>query len=309
MPKSFLQSAFWVGLKQSEGKQLEQISGAWWEKRHVPFVGKYWYGAHVAHDSVEELITQARVAGVVFLRVDAADAKTNELFVGAGLKGQKVREEQPATSLILDLTQTEEELLAGMKSKTRYNIKVAQKHGVVTEVVEGVLPEQVFEQAWGLLEQTAKRHGISNHPKSHYQAVNQSGEGVWVLSHKDDELLSAHYCIGHDGRLVYLYGASSTAHKEFMSPYATQWATIKWAKVKGFVEYDFWGIAPLKSGVNAGEKLSSANFVQKHRFSGVTRFKIGFGGKVVNYPPTTEFVLRPGKYKWYRLLKFVRKFV
>lgn len=305
MLKSFLQSEHWVVFKRSVGKSLFQAAGSWWEKRSVPLVGTYWYGPRVQIDDVQQLLAEAKEAGVVFLRVDATDQETYDQLVASGVVLHQVKEEQPATSLLLDLTKTEDELRKAMKAKTRYNIGVAQKHGLETEVIEGVLPEAVFADVWSLMDQTTSRHGIRNYSREYYEGLNQAGFGIWVLTAKDDQLLSAHYCVGQNGRLVYLYGASSTKSKQLMSAYLTQWTTIVWAKEHGFSEYDFWGIAPRNADALA-ESQSMKDFNASHQLSGVTRFKIGFGGEVISYPSTVEIPLRPLRYQWYRLLKQIR---
>ena len=284
MSKSFLQSQAWLSVYKEEGKTVHQIAqGFSFVERHVGGVA-YWYGPHVSGSDAESVISAAKKSGAAFIRISPVDQQTADAFSGS----KKVKDAEPSTSLVLDLTQSEDQLLAGMKSKTRYNVNLAQRKGVRTEIVEGVLDDAMFEQVWKLYEQTAKRKRIRNHPNSHYQIV--SSHGFWVLSWLGGELLVANFCVTNEGTTTYLYGASSDKHKDIMAPYAAQWETIKWAKSHGNLRYDFWGIAP--------------DGVDDHPYASITRFKKGFGGEVVTYPGTFDLVLAPFRY-W--LFSFAKK--
>ncbi len=304
---SFLQSENW--LKNFEkvydfGRDFSFI------QRKIPLLKfKYWYGSHVsvvhingAHikynsttsptidsdfgsDSKEPtkvLIEKAKQSGVVFVRFSPYDLKTLETFQKTKFKIRKVKDVEPAVSLILDLQKSEDELLKQMKSKTRYNIRLAEKHGVQIQILENI-SEEVFEKVWKLFEQTAQRKKIRNHPKKYYK----NKKGVWVLAWKEENLLVANFCVTYEDTFTYLFGASSDENKKLMAPYLAQWQSIKWAKQKGFKKYDFWGV--------------------EERYPGVARFKKGFAGEVVEYLGTFELILHPIKYKLYRIIKKLKQ--
>ena len=84
--------------------------------------------------------------------------------------------------------------------------------------------------------------------------------------------------------MTYLHGGSSREHKELMAPYLLHWRIMEEAKRRGMAQYDLWGI-------------------DGDRWPGVTRFKKGFGGSGVFYPPSLEVVYRPLWYKIYRVMK------
>ncbi len=292
MAKSFLQSRAWLAFLASEGKATHGQPPEWqWVERSLGFLGTYWYGGLLrgGKEDVVRVLREACDAGVTFLRVSPADTETFDAFVLSVPSMRRVADAQPSTSLVLDLRADEAALLSQFKTKTRYDIGVAQRHGVRVEVRTAPLDEATFSKVWELYAYTAGRHGIRNHPRAHY--ANAPGE--WVLSWLGDELLNAHFCVGHDGVYTYLYGASSAAHKDAMASYLTQWATIRHAKSAGYTAYDFWGIAP-----DAADAT--------HPYHGITRFKMGFGGEVVRYPGTFEIPIARGRYMVYRLAKFVR---
>lgn len=292
MAQSFLQSPAWLAFLASEGQRLHGHAPQWqWTERSLGLLGSYWYGGlvHGGKDDVMGVFGDARRVGVVFLRVSPADTTTADMVRQVAPAMRRVNDAQPSTSLVLNLSPDEEALLRGFKTKTRYNIGVAERRGVRVEIVQSPIDAVTFEKVWSLYEDTARRHGIRNHPRAHYAHA----PGEWVLAWLGDELLNAHFCVGYDGVYTYLYGASSAKHKDAMASYLTQWATIRHAKNQGYASYDFWGIAP-----DAADTT--------HPYHGITRFKMGFGGAIVSYPGTYEIPVARVRYVLYRGVKWVR---
>lgn len=225
---------------------------------------------------VQEL---AKKENCIFLRLDPSwqenylDNK-NLKFVG---------QVQPKQTLILDLDKIEEELLAGMKAKTRYNIKVAQKHGV--EIIDG--PEY-FEDFWRLMQKTSSRQEIVPHIKDYYQKMLESlGDSIKLIVAKfDQKIIVANLVVFFGDWCVYLHGASDYQYRQIMAPYLLQWETIKLAKQAGKKYYDFWG-------------------VDQDKWPGVTRFKTGFAPKqkFTKYIGAWDEVYSKFWYTIYNLLK------
>jgi lipid II:glycine glycyltransferase (peptidoglycan interpeptide bridge formation enzyme) len=86
--------------------------------------------------------------------------------------------------------------------------------------------------------------------------------------------------------------------------YLLQWEGIRLGKKLGYTHYDFFGIAPACKG-ERGEYV----YDEKHQYAGVTRFKLGFGGEVVEHPGTFDLILQPMKYKVYQLFRTLRRLV
>lgn len=289
---SFLQSPEWLAIAREQGKKIIASNETCnWVERSIPLVGNYWYGGHIVADTAiaRAALSQAREQKMVFVRITPFDTATLDAFRHAGARPVAVKDEQPSTSLLLDLQRTVEQLKAQMKPKTRYNIGLALRHGVRVEMHEEPLSDALFAAVWELYEDTAARHKIRNHPREHYRSMR----GVWVLAWHEQDLLAAHFCFGSAETLYYVYGASSVRKKALMAPYLTQWETIVWAKERGYKHYDFWGIAPNLEDV-------------AHPYYGITRFKLGFGGAIVQYPGTFEIPLDGWRYFLYRVLKKAR---
>jgi len=194
----------------------------------------------------------------------------------------------PTTSLVLDLSLDEEELLRQMKPKGRYNIKVAHKHGVTIE------EDKQVDDFYDLLTKTGDRDGFGIHPESYYQNMLDSmpENAQLLLAEYDGKIISGGIFIYLDEWGIYYYGASDNEYRNVMAPYLIQWHAIKEAKERGCKYYDFLGIAPEIS--------------KNHPWKGVTQFKKKFGGKVVNYPKAKEMILNKFWHLLYKIYKKLR---
>lgn len=170
----------------------------------------------------------------------------------------------PSTTLFVDLSKSEEEILSHMKQKTRYNIRLAKRKGV--EVKFG--GRENFAQFYDLYTQTAKRNNFTIHSPSFFTPffeVNDSHASFSLLiAYLDDTPLSAMFLTLGGKRATYLFGASSNEHRESMSTYALQFKAMQIAKEAGCEVYDMFGIAPTVE--------------KNHPMSGLNQFKLGFGG-------------------------------
>ncbi len=188
-------------------------------------------------------------------------------------------------SRILDLTQTEDQILSQMEPKGRYNIKVAQKHGITVEQSNDV------DAFYELLKGTGGRDGFVINSKAHYSRFLSELEGSFLLiAMHDKKPIAGLIGVTWNGAGYYYYGASDYAHRNLMAPYLVQWEGMKLCKGKGCTTYDLLGIAPTGAA-------------DDHPWAGITGFKARFGGTVIEYPPEQEIVLRPvvrGLLQWKR---------
>lgn len=215
----------------------------------------------------------------------------------------KTQAVQPQDTLVLDLSMSEEELLNGMHHKTRYNIRLAVKHGVIIREAQAEADLEIF---WRLMTATAKRDDFHSHPHDYYLNLwksfadtdinNQLDLTIKLLiAQKGNEPLAAGLFSFFGDRAVYLHGASADSRRELMAPYLLQWQAIKIAKLAGYQIFDFWGITPAKRKIKANEKVN--------KWQGITRFKKGFGGREVNFVGAWDWVYNKLWYKFYRLGK------
>jgi len=225
----------------------------------------------------------------VFFRFDFPDSrlpiKLNGDFVKASI------DVQPRHTLILNLQKDQNDLLQEMKPKTRYNIRLAKRKGV--QIRQGLKPRDL-NRFLELIETTAKRGRFRVHPADYYRRmVEVLGKGGLLRIFSADyrgKTIAANLVLFFGRLATYLHGGSDNQHRNVMAPHLLQWEQIQEAKRRGCFQYDFWGIRP---------KVQSLKF-KVQSWSGITRFKRGFGGKEVSYAGTHDLVLNPF---WYRIYK------
>jgi lipid II:glycine glycyltransferase (peptidoglycan interpeptide bridge formation enzyme) len=311
----FLQSWEWGEFQISLGRKVFRFADknflAQIIELSLPLGKKYWFvpkgpisSSHDPQSTIQEpaseLKNKAKEAGAVFLRLepigsgssaDEGELSLSEVWRGLATKfGAKYSHDiNPRATSIIDLSQTEEELLATMHPKTRYNIHISEKHGVAVgprRPVNGAL----FDRVWELFTETAKRDGFRLHLRGYYEKqINMPGIEVYGAEY-DGKLLAAAVVMFENGTATYLHGASSNALRNVMAPYALHWTIMKQAKERGFTHYDLWGISDdPKSG-----------------WTGITRFKRGFGGVDVLAIGTLDLPMNRFWYSVYRLARRLR---
>ncbi len=187
--------------------------------------------------------------------------------------------EQLEATIVLDLTQNEDKLLAAMHQKCRYNIKVAKKHGVLVSQHRGD-DQKALDSLYTLLRETAGRDGFTHLPKSHYEAFLKHLEGsFFLMAWHNEEPIAGLLGVTWKQTGFYYYGASAHKHRHLMAPYLLQWETMMHCKQLECLQYDLLGIAPEGSA-------------EDNPWRGITEFKRKFGGKVITYPPEQMIVLR-----------------
>lgn len=201
---------------------------------------------------------------------------------------------QPGSTLVTDLTLTEEELLTGMHNKTRYNIKVATKHGVSVNSTE-----VAKEDAIALLSETSERQKYKSYSSAYYKNLMEFFAGkenadctikLYEAIYEGAPIASA-IMIDHSTTRTYLFGGSDNSKRNLMAPYALHWQAMRDAKQVGFVSYDWWGIETA-TGATPG-------FVQ---------FKLRWGGTQKFYAGSRDIVLNSTWYIAYNALRKVNRF-
>jgi lipid II:glycine glycyltransferase (peptidoglycan interpeptide bridge formation enzyme) len=263
---------------------------------------------------LNDLQSFAKQQGAIFLKIDP------DVVLGTGVpasedevvdaNGQLVMNElkrrgwgyasdqiQFKNTVVIDLNPTEEEMLARMKQKTRYNIRLAEKKSVSLRVgTKDDLP-----MLYKMYAETSVRDGFVIRNDGYYKTVWEmfmSGEQSKIenrrseiphaeplIAEVDGEPVAAIFVFYFSGRAYYVYGMSRNMHREKMPTYLLQWEAMKRAKLKGCVVYDLWGAPEV--------------FDESDSMWGVYRFKEGLGGKVVRTLGAWDFAPSPLWYKMY----------
>ena len=244
-----------------------------------------WANREVREAFVGEIKEIAKQQGCSFVRV-RPQIEENEgnsrMFAEMGFKSAPMHLHAELTHQ-LDIIGSEEELLAGMRKATRYEIRQAEKLGV--KVTVGRDPSDIAD-FYDLQMQTAKRQGFVPFSKlfleEQFRVFAKDDQTLLYTAWMGKEKLAQAMVIFYGQEADYHYGASSEQGRKYPGAYLIQWEAIKEAKKRGIERYNFWGVAP------QGET--------KHRFYGVSLFKRGFGGQDVGYLHARDLVVDWPKY-------------
>lgn len=280
-----------------------------------------WANESLRKRVLDDLQSFAKKQGAIFLKLDP------DVVLGRGVpasvdevtenSGQAVRSDlrrrgwvessdqiQFRNTVMVDLSASEEEILMRMKQKTRYNVRLAEKKGVMVRV--GGVDD--LPMLYKMYAETSVRDGFVIRDEGYYMTVWKTymskvesqrlePSAVPLVAEVDGEAVAAIFLFMFAGRGYYVYGMSRNAHREKMPTYLLQWAAMKHAKAHGCLTYDLWGAPDV--------------FDESDSMWGVYRFKEGLGGDVVRTLGAYDFA--PSKF-WYsmysdvmpRVLDFMR---
>jgi len=275
-----LQSSRWGALKAQFGWRVERVAlerdgrivaGAQVLLRRLPwgqtlaYVPKGplvdWNDAEQVRTLLKAIASVARRHRAVALKIEPDlpdDSQLAARLAGYGFRpGHTV---QPRSTIVVDLTPEPEAILGRMKSKWRYNVRLAARKGVtVREGTEVDLP--AFQQ---LMEETSRRDDFAVHSFDYqtaaYHLIVPAGQAVWLLAEYESKLLAGIVVFGFGDKAWYFWGASSGQHRNLMPNHALQWAAMRWARERGCRTYDLCGIpdevgadpAPYEDRENSG---------------------------------------------------------
>jgi lipid II:glycine glycyltransferase (peptidoglycan interpeptide bridge formation enzyme) len=310
-----LQLSGWGALKVGSGWQAEQVSvpdgaqggaiqaGALllFQRRLGLTLGYVprgplvvWNDTAMLRALLEALRASCREHGASVLKVEPelADTPANRATLASlGLR-PSMQSVQPRSTIQLDITGSEDEILARMKSKWRYNVRLAERKGITVRACsEADLP--VFN---ALMAETAQRDRFDVHSAAYYNAafaLLAPEHANFLLAEFEGRPVAAIVVCAVGHKAWYLWGASSDSERNRMPNHALQWAGMRWARSRGATLYDFWGIPDelgqlaqgLRNGDGSGTPVEELPVelerLPSHDLWGVYRFKQGFGGHVV----------------------------
>ncbi len=201
---------------------------------------------------------------------------------------------QPARTVLVDLQGSEDDLMMRMKSKTRYNIRLAGRKDVVVQPSEDVAG---FHQ---MMLTTGERDEFGIHSLAYYQRAyalfSARDACALLMAYFEDQPLAGLMVFAYGDTAWYLYGASTNQERNRMPTYLLQWEAMRWAREKGCQVYDLWGVPDYPESVLEDQFLERSEGLW-----GVYRFKRGFGGRICRTAGAWDRVYRPALYRLYRL--------
>lgn len=307
---TFLQSKFWGEFQKEHGQSCwylgaydkkELVGIALVVKANLPLGKSYLYcpkgpvvvaGRGVLNFILDGIRKLAEKENAIFLRFEPAFEKNYTKVIQEKLNVRPTKEIQPKSTWILDISKSEREILSGMKQKTRYNIHLAEKKELVIRTSREIKDVEIF---FNLAQETAKRNGINTHAKGYYikmmECLSRYNIIDMYLADYQGITIAANLMIYFGETVTYLHGGSNSDHRHLMAPYLLHWEAIKDAKKEGYRIYDFGGVAD-ESDIN-------------HKWSGISRFKRGFGGNQLDSVGTFDL---PYNSMWYKIYSIARKY-
>ncbi len=253
-----------------------------------------WHNTKQARTFMEEIRKIAQRENCVFVRMrpNIPDTEENRAIAkNLGLLESPMHLHAEHT-VMLDITKSEDELMAAMRRQTRYEVRRSAKLGIT---VESSTDKKAFEEFFELQSETAKRQNFI--PPSKDFLIYQHevfGDLAKIYTAKiDGKVLAQGLVLLQKPEAIYHEAASSEEGRKYPGAYALQWQVIQDAKKLGLKRYNLFGIAPPNS--------------PHHRYAGVTTFKCGFGGEQIAYLHARDLVIKPIHYKAVQLLEKARK--
>jgi peptidoglycan pentaglycine glycine transferase (the first glycine) len=197
------------------------------------------------------------------------------------------RYRDPRHTLCIDLRPSEVDILAQMKPKGRYNVRLAIRHGVV--VTEDNSPKGI-EDFIRIQRRTAERQGVGRLPPVHFREmvadVGSSGRITLHFAEYRGRRLATALVVRFGDRATYFFGGSLMVHRRVMAPYLLHFEIMRSAKAAGCLWYDLWGVAPADQ--------------PDHPWQSISAFKRKFGGVDVQLVDTLDCVFDPAAYERFR---------
>ena len=225
---------------------------------------------------------------LIFIKLEPNVEKSNSLVNLLSKNAVSGKTLFTSTTFQIDLTPSEDELMKSFSSKTRYNIRLAQKHGVKVEINNS---DEAFEKYLELTAETNKRQGFYSHtPKYHrlmWKHLKNKIAHLLTATYKN-EIISTWILFTYDKFLYYPYGASTYKHKEVMANNLMVWEAIRFGKNKGLSAFDLWG---------------------REEGKGFTKFKEGYNPKVIEFLGSWDLIINKPIYYLYRFAEKLRWFL
>lgn len=267
-------------------------------------IGTVLRGPEITHELIEKITQIAKKEKALFVKFEpniiyqAFDKFNNHTLISQKpafdhLKKSPKVAFYPFTYLI-DLTETENNLLAAMHPKTRYNIRIANRFQVE---IKDQTNDEGFEIYLKLLLATTKRQGFYLHTEKYHRRLWKQLKNTGIVhiltASYQHQVLSAFMIFKVKDQLFYPYGASLDINRQVMAPTLLMWEVIKFGQKLKCQTFDMWGCL----GPEAKEGENGFGF---------HRFKQGFGGQLTEYVGTYDLVINPSLYQLYNLTDKIR---
>lgn len=254
-----------------------------------------WENKSLINSVFEEIKKIAKENNCAFARIRPqliSDNFSQKVFSQQGYKDAPTHLHAELTTQ-LDITKSEDELMANMRKATRYEVRKAIKLGI--EIKKSTDPKDIKEFYKNQV-LTSKRQKFVPFSfkflEEQFKVFASDGNVILFNAYFEKKLLAQAFVIYYGREAVYHYGTGTDFGRKYPGAYLIQWEAILEAKRRGLTRYNFWGVAPEEN--------------KSHRFAGISIFKRGFGGVDVKYLHAQDIVLNPFLYFINFSIEFVR---
>ena len=285
-----LQTKAWADFRKEWGNEVLKTKYGYLTLHKLPFikkkVGMLIRSPKPTKKMLSDLKKIAKENSLIFVKLEPfakKDKKLVDLMNSQGcVEGKTLF---TPTSFWIDLKKSEEELLKSFHSKTRYNIRYAERKGVVVEEDNS---KRAFDRYIELMRETVERQGFYAHSEKYHRLMweylRKAKIAHLLVAKHEDKIMTTWILFKKDGFLYYPYGASTFDNKNLQANSAMMWGAIKFGKKHKLKTFDLWG---------------------REEGKGFTRFKEGFNPEVVEFLGTWDLVASP-LYWPYRVAEFFR---
>lgn len=310
---NFLQSPLWAKTNEKNGHKVENIAveggsalciikkakrGRYLEVPGGPLID--WSNQKSTSEMMKSLVTLAKVNKCAFIRLRPQLLNTPEnlqLLKNLGLRPSPMHLHAEHT-VIINLKESEDELLSRMRRQTRYEIRRSEKLALKVKSCSAKSKDfqKLLDEFYSTQQKTAARqHFVPPSKKELVAECEAFGENAVIYSAytEDGQAVAYGLILKYGKEADYFEAASTELNRKLPGAYALLWQAMKDLKKEGYEYFNLWGIAPANQ--------------PNHRYAKVTTFKTGFGGKVVNFVPAHDLVISKLKYLPDLVVETVRK--
>lgn len=285
-----LQTSAWVAFRKDWGNEIIETKYGILTIHNIPFLGKlgvFLRGPKPTSEMLNDLHKVAKKNKLFAIKMEPNtefDPKLKRLL----LKNSCVQGKTffTPTTFEIDLTKTEDELMKGFSSKTRYNIRYAKRKAVKVEIDNS---KKAFNTYIKLTRETVERQKFYSHTEKYHRLMwknlNKAGIADLLVARYKDKILATWILFKWKDTLYYPYGASTHRNKNLQFNSAMMWGAIKYGKKQSLQKFDLWG---------------------REEGKGFTKFKQGFNPRIKKFIGTWDFVISPNEYFIFVFLDWLR---
>lgn len=286
-----LQTSAWAEFRRKWGNEVLETKYGILTLHKLPFTNHKIAMFEKGPVPTKQMLTDLRKIGrennLIFIKLEPNCAKSDKLIGLVESEGAVTgRRLFTPTTFWIDLTPSEEDLIKSFSSKTRYNIRLAQKKGVTVKEDNS---DKAFEKYLELTRETVSRQGFYAHTEKYHRLMwdilKKAGIAHLLTATYQGEIITTWIVFEWRNFLYYPYGASTEKHKEVMANNLMMWEAIKFGKKLGLSTFDLWG---------------------REEGKGFTKFKEGYNPKVIEFLGTWDLVINKPLYLIYKLAEWIR---